>query len=1332
MPQRSLLMLCLLICFGSLLAKEPGVEQGQTVLHNRYNTKVLSSEYGLNQAPTSLLFKLKTSSSGEGDKRGITPEQLKELNTSKLEDVVKRYGLSDVYRIGPRSRGKQQTPQTYKAAIPDGTTIEQIMKQMKVDPDIVWVEPDYIRHAQSIQPDDSSYIGSQQSYLSAINLENAWGISTGSKNVVVAVIDSGVNYNHEDLKDNIWHNPGEIPGNGIDDDGNGYVDDVIGWDFIDLPAGFAASDEDGTTPDNDPMDVYGHGTFVAGIIGAKGNNNTGVAGVAWNVGLMVLKAGYKKPDGEGIFNSSFISEALYYACDNGADIVNMSFGDGETRSQIEMDALEYCKKQGVLLVAASGNDKKNIVNYPAAYESVIAVAAADSSLQDKAFVSNYGPWIDITAPGEYLYSTTVDGDYGSKSGTSVATPVVTGVAALIKSRWPDYTADEIASHLLASAKGFNNISSDFSRGLGAGLVQAILDTDTGNLPPHVQIVSVFSSEAGSTHDDAFDAGETITLEPSVHNYSSYGLNNITIKLTSSDPYISILDDTITLSSLAANSRFTSLQDNLQFKVLDNVPVNHILEYKLTISNDSGVIDSNTAKATLNPLFRNLVELSDSDLSYSKVVHAEHSNGSISFIFQSDSSSDNELYYRMRFADGSWGEVQSVPNSIGYRRYAPSIVVDDNNIVHVVFKQAVGDLNTNGLDETEVYYAKYDLANDYWDIKAITKGAGINTSNINSTGAEVKIILDGGGNPHIAWSDWRDGTADIYTKVYDGTGWLDEEIAQDVNAESIINLNYYELKNGMELLLWNQDGNLYSSTKSNGNWSVPVFIDQATNYANTVKDSNDNVHLVYLKNIAYKYSIFNGNTWSVPTAIGDFDCCYLPFITVDSLDRPEIYLTESKYSNGITDGIFKTAWNGTGWNAQELVYPFKNISIESGPGIFKSKSGTLFHYFSGSPSFSQFSPPVFLMDSERNENLYPKPPIVTVVRDNGAINVRAELEDNGQPDIKGYRVVLGTVPGKADILPRKNLVTDSLVEFDFKNTNLFSADKNYFVSAQVLGSNGYWSPVATNGGVIRINKKPVVSIDFPTNNAVVNENDIKFSGSASDLEDGDLSDKIKWYSNVNLYLGMGKTLLQPLLNLEPHTITASVTDSDGSTVTSEINITINAKPNTVISSIIPAEGGGFYEGYIIDFTGSAIDPEDGDLTDSIQWVSSIDGLLGYGGVLHKSLTAGEHLITATVVDSMGAIGQFKWQLGISYKDSDGDGIPDKAEIKNGLDPNNPDDAYLDNDQDGLVNVDEYSLGTSINLADTDGDGVNDGTEVAQGRSPLVNETTVMQILESLSE
>ena len=239
------------------------------------------------------------------------------------------------------------------------------------------------------------------------------------------MLDTGVALDHPDLASGIWTNPREIPGNGIDDDGNGFVDDVHGWNFA--------------LNNNAVADDYGHGTHVAGIAAARINNAIGIAGMAGGATIMPLKVFFPPPNVLGTYED--LIRAMVYATDNGARVINMSLG-ASSYSRGEEVAVDYAWDHGVVVVAAAGNTGRETYHYPAAHPNAIAVAATTAS-DTRAGFSTYGDFVDVAAPGSSVFSTLMGGGYGYMGGTSMATPHVAGLAALLFSRNPQLTNAEV-------------------------------------------------------------------------------------------------------------------------------------------------------------------------------------------------------------------------------------------------------------------------------------------------------------------------------------------------------------------------------------------------------------------------------------------------------------------------------------------------------------------------------------------------------------------------------------------------------------------------------------------------------------------------------------------------------------------------------------------------------------------------------------------------------------------------------------------------------------------------------------------------------------------------
>jgi subtilisin family serine protease len=333
--------------------------------------------------------------------------------------------------------------------LPSNMKVEDALKKYKNDPNVEYAEPNYIIRKLETTPNDTYY--SSQWGLVKVLANKVWDTCKGSDNTIVAVIDSGIDLNHPDLKDHIWKNPGETNcSDGIDNDNNGFVDDCYGWNFV--------SNSNNTQDDN------GHGTHVAGIIGAVTNNSEGVAGLNWYVKLMPVKS--FNSDGYG--DVANLIKAINYAVNNGAKIINLSSEFYGPPSQALYDAIKSAGDRGVLFVAAAGNDSWNNDKtpvWPASFNlsNIISVGASDQ-YDNLAYFSNYGQkTVHLLAPGTDIFSTYFDktnnqSTYKSLEGTSMATPFVSGAAALLMSCLNNATIYEIKERIVSSVDVFDSLS----------------------------------------------------------------------------------------------------------------------------------------------------------------------------------------------------------------------------------------------------------------------------------------------------------------------------------------------------------------------------------------------------------------------------------------------------------------------------------------------------------------------------------------------------------------------------------------------------------------------------------------------------------------------------------------------------------------------------------------------------------------------------------------------------------------------------------------------------------------------------------------------------------
>lgn len=549
----------------------------------------------------------------------------------KLNTTLVRAGITGLEKLMDTSTGVW-----YIASVTGD--VQQVMANVRALDNVVLAEYDYMYAAADTTLIDSDTVAEavqgnascqDQWYLRSGNLQKSWdllrtrGIAAGGdSSVVVAVIDTGVDYTHEDLKDNIWVNTKEIPGNGIDDDGNGYIDDVYG---VDLETGRDSG-----------MDDNGHGTHVAGIIAAS-NNHIGVVGLAYNVKLMPIKAGMAS----GFFNQSQIAKGILYAYNNGADVINMSFGGSASTIAVQ-DALETAYTRCVL-VAAAGNDgapNEGLLarpTYPAALSYVMGVMSVDMWGVESGF-TNYdvaaysSVEYEVYAPGSQILSTIPGNRYATWSGTSMAAPYVSAMAALLRSAYPDtntYPTKFIYGQIAATG-GRNAICCD-PKAHGVHNLPKIVDIYNAltQLPkPEVSAADflVFDDKSLSEQnngDGVIDAGETVALAFTLRNRWG-AAKDVTLSLDAKSqagidcPYIQFLTNNVNYGNVGTYASIdygktkegtfvtgVDADKSLLVKIADDCPNDYIIALNITVTakNDLDADDtkvySSEAKTTIN-------------------------------------------------------------------------------------------------------------------------------------------------------------------------------------------------------------------------------------------------------------------------------------------------------------------------------------------------------------------------------------------------------------------------------------------------------------------------------------------------------------------------------------------------------------------------------------------------------------------------------------------------------------------------------------------------------------------------------------------------------------
>lgn len=545
------------------------------------------SQYVINKgdvlyASNELIMKVKHLESRTKQSATLSQDLLSELTFLDVESITPTIQFSQT----SRSQDLMQIVSVKYNADIDPMEASGKLKRSK---NIYWVEPRFVYEVGLI-PDDPKF--EDQYYLSRIAAEDAWDISTGDTSVVIAIIDTGVDWDHPDLEANIWHNWAEIPNNGVDDDENGYVDDHIGWDFGGL---------DGT-PDNDPVeDNAYHGTHVAGCAAAVTNNGEGVASIGFNSRIMCVKTAREDMKNDhGTVYIYYGNEGVVYAADNGADVVNMSYG-GSGYSEYSFDVMQYAYSKGVVLVGAAGNENSSLPHYPSGYDNVLSVAASDQD-DIRASFSNYGYTVDVLAPGVSIYNTWFDDTYAWLQGTSMASPIVAGLAALVKAQFPNYTPNQIAEQIRVTSDNTDPVNGQYIGRLGYGRINAYYAlTETEKKSARITMLEILDSDGGDG-DAIYESGETLNVYFEVSNYLN-PTNSLQITLETTNPNVTIQNSTFSAGAMATLESLNNGTQPLTVSISNDAGSNVTAEFKLSIT-DGDYTDMQLFSIPINPTYGN--------------------------------------------------------------------------------------------------------------------------------------------------------------------------------------------------------------------------------------------------------------------------------------------------------------------------------------------------------------------------------------------------------------------------------------------------------------------------------------------------------------------------------------------------------------------------------------------------------------------------------------------------------------------------------------------------------------------------------------------------------
>jgi subtilisin family serine protease len=469
----------------------------------------------------------------------------------------------------------------------------EVANKVKKIPGIIWAEPRYVRKVV-YTPNDPRYTSNEQKNLERIYAKDAWNITKGDSNIVIAIVDTGVDWKHPDLASNIFINRKEIANNGLDeDDGGIYPDDINGWDFGGLNG----------TEDNDPAEDPSrtgysyHGTHVAGIAGAVTNNGIGIASIGFNCRILPVKV--SRSDVRDSNDNPYVVygfEGITYAAEKGAKVINCSWG-GYTYSNFEQDVINYATAKGSLVVAAAGNDASEELFYPASYDGVLSVGWLNTDDDTKSFAGNYGFGVDVMSPGTAILSTW-RGDainnnrlYNVINGSSMAAPLAAGLAGLVSAKFPNYTPLQIAEQIRITADNVDAQNTGYEMLLGRGRINAYRAlTETGS--PSVRASNIRLTEIGNGNG-IYQSGESVEVAADFTNYLA-AASNLNITLTTDDPWINITQGSLNVSL----STLQSTNSKFRFTIKTGAPIDRTIIFVIRF-NSAGYSDAQLFSIKIN-------------------------------------------------------------------------------------------------------------------------------------------------------------------------------------------------------------------------------------------------------------------------------------------------------------------------------------------------------------------------------------------------------------------------------------------------------------------------------------------------------------------------------------------------------------------------------------------------------------------------------------------------------------------------------------------------------------------------------------------------------------
>lgn len=729
-----------------------------------------------------------------------------QVNISSVNKVLQALGSANINKKYPKHQpvsGRDKHGNAfvdisliYEVKFNAPISVQTAVNELLATGVMEYAEPNYI-HRTVFTPNDAN-IASQNAHLNPIKVKEAWDVTQGDTNVVIGIVDSGVKTDHPDLQGNLQKNYAD-PIDGIDNDNNGKIDDYLGWDF-----GGADYNSNPLAQDNSPTVTggnNGHGTHVGGLAAAHTNNLMGVVGTGFKCRLLAIKCAADndtRANGAGYILGGY--DGIVYAADRGAKVINCSWGGAGSGGGYGQDIINYASiNKGVAVVAAAGNDNSNAEFYPAYYDNVISVAATTNT-DRKAGFSNYHYKVTVSAPGNNIYSTLWNNAYGTMSGTSMASPIVAGAVALLKSKYPNYSPAQLKALIRSTCDDIYSLSGNNIAALAGKLGKGRINLFRGvtELNPALRATQTTITD----NDNNILPGDTLKLAGSFINLLNPSSANLKVTVSSTNTNITVLP---TAGNTTASETFGVMATNatksfsapIRIYMKPSLPLNTVIDLKLTYT-DGTYTDFEYISFTANSDYVNVEKnnITTSIGSYGRIGFMDN-NASIGLGFQ---YKKENMMYEMSLITGisadsisncARGAVSANPWDDDFVTISRAVAINPSIISAYDVNAVIQDDNSNtalGLEITQKSYA-FTTANDSNYVMVVYHVKNVSGANRNNFHLGLYADWDvstGGTNDRAKWS-----AAEKLGYVYDTDV---EGYFAGVAALSTANPHYYAFKN----------------------------------------------------------------------------------------------------------------------------------------------------------------------------------------------------------------------------------------------------------------------------------------------------------------------------------------------------------------------------------------------------------------------------------------------------------------------------------------------------------------------------------------------------------